>query len=87
MTTDASKASRTSLDPARYSKDPERAPDIGRPSLGSAIPHPGIVNDLAVIGAWSGKTQPERAGHGGLRPARVGRTVLARVAQHGARCI
>ena len=85
MTTDAS----TATAPAwiQFAILVERAADIGRPRLGSAIPHPGIVNDLAVIGAWSGKTQPERAGHGGLRPARVGRTVLASVTQHGARCI
>ena len=63
----------------------QRAADVGGIGLAPAAgAHLGIVDQHAAIVARAGERQAERAGHRRLRPAGVGRAVLARVAQHGA---
>ncbi len=61
----------------------QRALDVDRADLGSAVAHPAVRDGAPVIDAWAGETQAKGGGHRRLGPAGVGRAVPRRVAQHG----
>src|SRR5580698_1735458 len=60
--------------------DLERSADVGRAGGDTALAHPFAAHLLTAIGARTHQPYAERACHRRLRPAGVGRVVLARVA-------
>src|SRR6185436_15066045 len=71
-------------DEAGADEQPQRAADVGRRRMRPAtLAHEGLVDLLAVIGARAGDGEAERAGESRLRPAGIGRAVIARIAAHG----
>src|ERR671935_3192087 len=69
-----------------YARDPierEGAPDVGCRRLGTAVPHPVVLDDATGIDSWPGEAEAESAGHRGLGPSCVRRAVMARIPPHG----
>ena len=65
--------------------DPERPADVGRVGVAPAAGvDERVADDDAGIAARSGEREAERRGHGGLRPAGIGRTVARRLGDHDA---
>ena len=70
---------------AAHHQEAEGAADVGRPRLGAAAAHPGVVDHLALIAARSREPEPQRPRHRRLGPAGVGRAVAGRVLEQGAK--
>ena len=62
--------------------EPQRLPDVRRVQhLAAGRVGPGLLGRHAVIGARSVEREAQRAGERRLRPAGIGRTMVARVAR------